>query len=268
MITRVHIGNMRVSRLILGGNPFSGFSHQSPEMDEEMKHYYTVARIKETYWRAEKLGINTHIGRADRHIIRVLMEYWDEGGTIQWIAQTCPELGDIATGVRNAVRGGAKACFIHGGVMDHLFAQKRMEEVVDAVKMIHDAGMPAGVAAHNPEALEWAEENLDVDFYMCSYYNPTRRDDNPEHISGTKEWFRPEDRERMVRTISKLTKPAIHYKVLAAGRNDPREAFVFAGRHMRPSDAVCVGIFTKYRPDEIEEDVRLIKELVEKALQR
>jgi len=267
MLTRVHIGDLQVSRLILGGNPFSGFSHQSPEMDEEMRHYYTTARIKEIYRRAEELGINTHIGRADHHIIRVLMEYWDEGGTIQWIAQTCPELGEISRGVRNAVKGGAKACFVHGGVMDHLFAKKRMGEVIDAIKIIHDAGMPAGVAAHNPQVLEWAEENLDVDFYMCSYYNPTRRDQNPEHLPGAKEWFWPEDRDRMVQTIRRLSKPAVHYKVLAAGRNDPREAFSFLSRHIRPGDAVCVGIFTKYRPNELEEDVSLVEELVERALQ-
>ena len=265
---RVRIGDLEVSRLILGGNPFSGFSHQSPEMDAEMKHYYTTARIKETYRRAEELGINTHIGRADHHIIRVLMEYWDEGGTIQWIAQTCPELGSIARGVQNAVQGGAKACFVHGGVMDHLFAQGKMDEVIDAVNMIHDAGMPAGVAAHNPEVLEWAEEHLEVEFYMCSYYNSIRRDQNPEHVPGAREWFWPEDRERMARTIRGLSKPAIHYKVLAAGRNDPREAFEFVGEHIRPPDAVCVGIFTKYRPRELEEDVALVEELVEGAIRR
>ena len=266
MLARVRIGDLEVSRLILGGNPFSGFSHQSPEVDQEMMHYYTTAKIKETYRRAEELGINTHIGRADHHIMRVLMEYWDEGGTIQWIAQTCPELGEISRGVRNAIKGGAKACFVHGGVADHLFAQGRMEEVADAIKMIHDAGMPAGIAAHNPEVLEWAEENLDVDFYMCSYYNSARRDRNPEHVPGAREWFWPEDRERMARTIAKLSKPAVHYKVLAAGRNDPREAFSFVGRHMRPCDAVCVGIVTKYRPRELEEDVRLVEELVEGVL--
>lgn len=39
MLSRVRIGDLEVSRLILGGNPFSGFSHQSPEMDQEMMHW-------------------------------------------------------------------------------------------------------------------------------------------------------------------------------------------------------------------------------------
>ena len=59
-------------------------------------------------------------------------------------------------------------------------------------KCQHDPcnGSPAGIGAHKPEALAKAmEEQLDVDFYMCCYYNPTSRDDNPEHVRGAKEWF-------------------------------------------------------------------------------
>ena len=41
------IGDLRVSRLLLGSNPFSGFSHQGVDRDERMVHHYTVARIKE-----------------------------------------------------------------------------------------------------------------------------------------------------------------------------------------------------------------------------
>jgi hypothetical protein len=47
---------------------------------------------------------------------------------------------------------------------------------------------------------------------------------------------------------------------MACGRNDPRAAFDYSVRHMRPGDAVCVGIYTKPRPDELEEDVRLFEE--------
>ena len=45
---------------------------------------------------------------------------------------------------------------------------------------------------------------------------------------------------------------------LAAGRTPPVEAFAYAARHMRPSDAVCVGIYTKDNPDMLAESVRLL----------
>ncbi len=36
----------QVSRLICGGNPLSGFSHFSSEMDQEMIDYYTMPNLK------------------------------------------------------------------------------------------------------------------------------------------------------------------------------------------------------------------------------
>jgi hypothetical protein len=64
----------------------------------------------------------------------------------------------------------------------------------------------------------------------------------------------------MTRLIARLSKPAIHYKVMAAGRNTPAEAFAYVARHLRPTDAVCVGIFTKNKPDMLREDVELLKQ--------
>ena len=66
--------------------------------------------------------------------------------------------------------------------------------------------------------------------------------------------------EAMVELIATLSKPAIHYKVLAAGRNDPKEAFAFVAQHLRPQDAVCVGVYPKDNPDMVAEDVRLMEE--------
>jgi len=255
----VKIGRLSVSRVILGSNPFSGFSHQSPERDAEMRHYYTCSRIKDVLRNAEELGINTVIARADHHIMRVIMEYRDEGGKIQWVAQTCPELGTIERGIMNAVSGGADGCYIHGGVMDFLFANNRLDEVPPAIERIREAGMPAGIAAHNPKVIEWAEKNLDVDFYMCSYYNPTLREKDPEHKSGLTEYFGADDRNTMVALIGKLKKPAIHYKVMAAGRNNPEEAISFVAKHLRPQDAVCIGVYPKDRPDMLRENVALLQ---------
>lgn len=261
----VKLGGLSVSRLILGGNPQSGFSHWNAERDLEMKRYFTTEHMKALYRQAESLGIATHVGRADHHIMRVLFEYWNEGGTIQWIAQTCPELGDAARGARNGIENGAKAVFVHGGQMDYFLHHNRLDEVKSVISMIHDAGLPAGVAGHKPEVFEWAEEHLDCDFYMCSYYNPVLREKTPEHVTTDEEKFDDADRERMVATIAHLSKPALHYKVLASGRKDPKDAFAFVARHLRPGDAVVIGVFPKDAPDMLAEDVRLFEEVVGKG---
>jgi hypothetical protein len=262
----IEIGKLSVNRFIIGGNPFSGFIHQEPEKDLEAKKYYTVAKIKETLCDAEKWGVNTFIGRTDNHIIRMLLEYWDEGGTIQWIAQTATGLESIERGVNNAIKGDAKACFIHGGQIDNLFAKNKMEEAISAIKKIKDAGMPAGIAGHNPEVFKWAEKNnLDVDFYMVSYYFPSDRKKKAGYSTGQNDLYISEDRDLKVQIIKTLSKPAIHYKIMAAGRNNPEEAFRFAAKHLRPQDAVCVGIYTKDHPGMIEENLELFKQSLKKS---
>ncbi len=256
----VRMGNSQVSRFILGSNPFSGFSHQGREMDAQMIHYYTCARIKEVLRQAEDLGINTIIARADHHMLRVLIEHWDEGGTLQWFAQTCPEIGAPEPSMDRAARVGAPAAHIHGGYADHLLANGRIEELRPSVEHARKMGLTVGLAGHNPDTIRWAEENLDLDYYMCSYYNPIPRHKEAQHRPGTDERYRAEDRGAMTELIQGLSRPVIHYKVMAAGRNDPEEALDCVARTMRPGDAVCVGIFNGGNPDVLREDVEIFQQ--------
>jgi hypothetical protein len=254
------IKNIQVSRLIIGSNPFSGFSHQSPQTDEAMRHFFTTSKIKETLREAEALGINTLIARSDFHVMRMLMEYRDEGGTLQWFAQTCPEVGSHEACIQRAHNYGAKACHLHGGVMDYQFAQGKLDGIQPALDLIREKGMLAGIAAHNHRVIEWAEQNLNLDYYLCCYYNPTPRDAHSAHDPLEREYYREEDRKAMTDLIPQLSKPVVHYKILAAGRNDPAEAFAFAASKMRANDTVCVGIYQQDKPGMLEEDVRLLEE--------
>ncbi len=255
----ITIGKLKVSRFIIGGNPFSGFSHQGLEMDKQMRRYYTCRQIKDTLRQAEQLGINAFVGRADNHVIRLMLEYWDEGGKIQWFAQTAPEVGPPEVNVKMAKEGGAVACHIHGGVMDYLLAKGRLNEVERPIKMIQDAGMAAAVAGHRPDVFRWAEENIKLDYYLCSYYDATPRDNKAELIPGQEEHYRNDDRQAMTTLIPKLSKPVVHYKIMAAGRNNPDEAFEYAAKNMRNCDATCVGVYTKDNPNMLEEDVKLLE---------
>jgi len=264
-VGNVQLGSISISKLVLGGNPFSGFSHQNPDRDVEMRHYFTTARIKETMRDAESLGINAFLGRADRHIIRTLEEYWNEGGKIQWLAQSAPEFAPHTRSITNAAKGGASAAYVHGGQMDFWLAQEMFDEIRFAVDTIKNTGLPAGVAGHTTRVFEWAEENLDLDFYMCCYHNPTPRGENAEHVHGAKEHFGDEDRDAMVKLIAQLGKPAIHYKVFAAGRKDPAEAMDFVAQHLRPQDAVCIGVFPKDKPDMLREDLDLLQTSLARA---
>ena len=122
--------------------------------------------------------------------------------------------------------------------------------------------MLAGVAGHTPDVFRWAEQHLDVDYYMCSYYNPIPRVKQAEHVHGFAEVYLEEDRQAMTTLIQSLSKPVIHYKVMAAGRNNPAEALDYVVQHMRPSDAVCVGVFTRDQKNMIQENVELFDKTI------
>ena len=259
----VKVGNVMVSRLVTGGNPFSGFSHQSRERDRQMTRYYTVARIKEALRKAEAAGINTFFGRTDRHIQRLLAEYWDDGGTIQWFGQTASELGDQLAAIRSAAAAGAKGTYIHGGIVDFWYAQKRTDLLTAALETMRECGLAAGFAGHTLEAHTWIRDNLQPDFAMCSYYDPSPRTTSPHHVAGAEETWDDAHRDAMVALIHTIPWPVVHYKVFAGGNRPIQPAFQFLASSMRPNDLVCIGHYLGDNPNMIAENAQAFDRVVE-----
>jgi hypothetical protein len=248
LLPTTHLGSLKVTRLIIGNNPFSGGSHFSGALDKEMTDYYTVARIKQTLHEAEDAGLNTYLGRADNHIMRMLNEYWNEGGRLQWIAQTAPERKSVEANIDQAIAAGARACFLHGGMVDTLFRAGDTANFGPWLHRIRDKGVVAGIASHNAQVLLKLDGmDLGAEFYMACFYD----------IYGRGEVYLPEDRAAMCAAIRQIGKPCIGYKIMAATRNDPEEAFEYAFAHIKPIDPVCVGIFTKYQPTQVADDAAL-----------
>lgn len=265
-LQKVRIGPAQVSRLTIGGNPFSGFSHQSPQRDAEMRAYYTVARIKEALAKAEAAGIDTLFARADNHVMRLLAEYWNEGGTIQWFAQTASERPDYMRNIQTAADNGARGCYLHGGQTDFYWMRGETEHFARALEKIRSLGMAAGIAGHAPEPHEWIRDHLDPDFQLCCYYDPSPRAERPDHVPTDAEKFTPAHRDRMAGTIRTLKAAAVHYKVLAAGRTPVGEALEYVAGVIRPQDIVLVGVYLGDGPGMIEEDVALFEQIVQPAL--
>ncbi len=253
VLPKARIGEHEVSRLIVGGNPFSGNSHQSGQLSKEMRDYYTNEKIKETLRECERCGINTVQARGDNHIMRMLNEYWNEGGKLQWIAQTASERASIPANIAQVASCGAIACYHHGSRTDALFREGKLDSVKDLLAVIKDRGMPAGLGTHDPAVIRYAEDNnFRADFYMMAFYNLSKRG----------EVYLPEDREAACQVIREVDKPCLAFKIMAAGRNDPREAFKYAYENIKPIDAVVVGVFTKYHPDQVQEDADLAKRFI------
>lgn len=251
----VALGPLQVTRLIVGGNPFSGFSHQSPERDRQMRHYYTVERIKQTLRDCEQAGINTCMLRVDAHICRMLEEFYNEGGRLQWLAQMAPEEARQAN-INRAKSFGAAGYYVHGAVTDAAYRDGDLGRIAKAVDDIHSAGLLAGVAGHMPTAhLAVYEAGIPVDFHMVCFY-----DCGSVH-AGEGERFDPADPPQAVEAIRAIAKPCIAYKVLGAGRVAPEEALTYAYASIKPGDAVNVGMFIGDNSDMVAQDVALAARL-------
>lgn len=256
----VSLGSLQVSRLLVGGNPVSGFSHQSSERSRQMVEYFTVDRIKALWRECEAHGITGVVSRADAFVMRVLKEYWREGGAIRWIAQTAPEHRDPLANIRIAAAAGASAIFVHGGDAGTLVEHECIDDLLARIECIRGLGLPAGMAAHDPAYHIKAQSlGLPLDFHMVCLYNLTgyrgRRDLEPE------EQFVRSDRAIALDAMQCLDRPCIAYKVLGAGRLSVTEALADVGRALRPKDAVLMGMFPPDRPDMIRENVAAVATL-------
>ncbi|MGB2820128.1 MAG: hypothetical protein WBF17_04050, partial [Phycisphaerae bacterium] len=221
------IGNVEVSRLVIGGNPFSGFSHQSHQRDREMRDYFTNERIHCVLRDAEAAGINTAFMRTDDHILGVLGDYRRAGGTIQWFAQVVYDKSDADVHrrwIRRAGELGAAGMYLHGGATDYWHANGQFDLFHEALELMRGFGSPGGFAGHRPDAHAWVRDNVKPDFQMCCHYNPTDRTVDPAHSNVDEKWD-PRDRAAMLDLIATLPCPAVHYKVFAGGNRPVDEAF-------------------------------------------
>ncbi|MBD3185075.1 hypothetical protein GF312_22530 [Candidatus Poribacteria bacterium] len=259
MLPTVDFCGMEVTRLIIGANPFGGFSHQNRDRDKEMVAFNTPEIIKETWERAWKAGINTMITNNETpHVVKTTAEYLAEGGTLQWIAQinchTCP---DMNVAIDKCIEIGCKAGYLHGGFVDNLYKTKDEKALREHIKHGQAQGIPMGVAAHSPDVHYWVDSLDLVDFHVVCFFNC-----GSLH-SGKGDKFKLADIFPAVECIKSIKKPCIGYKIMGAGRIDPLMSFEFAFENIKPTDVVNVGMHRGDKDDMVEENVNIVRRILE-----
>jgi hypothetical protein len=259
---RGKLGNLNVTRLIVGGNLTSGFAHSRDliYVSGLLRQYFSDEKVFETWELCEECGINTAILRLDDHVIGLVTKYWNErGGKLQWIAQVQIKPNDF-TDLKRAVDHGAVGAFIHGGVSESFLAEGRVEALAQAVQFAKDQGVVAGIGGHQVEVpIACEKAGVNPDFYMKtfhkhSYWSADRR---PEHDNI---WSRtPEKTAEFMQTV---TKPWIAYKVMAAGAIPPREGFRYA--YENGADFICAGMFDF----QVREDTIIARQILSGNLPR
>lgn len=254
MLPTVDFCGLKVTRLIIGANPFGGFSHQNAARDAVMKTWSTPERIKETWGRASKAGINTMITNNETpHVIQTVEEYLAGGGPLQWIAQLSNRsFPSMEATIDRAIEIGAKAAYIHGGIVDDLYLRQDAKTLRQWVDHAKSKGLPIGVAGHDPAAHDWVDSLDVVDFHAVCFFNC-----GSLH-SGKGDKFKLADAFAAAACVKRIAKPCIAYKILGAGRINPVMAFEFALESIKPGDVVNVGMHRGDKDGIVEENVTIM----------
>jgi hypothetical protein len=265
---QVQFGNIKISRLIVGGNPISGNSHVSGQLSHEMTDYFTAANVKKLLQECESAGINTWQSRGDRHIMRLLNEYRIDGGKIQWIAQTASELADIPRNIETIADMKPAGIYHHGTQTDRFWRAGKIEQVRELLKVIRQAGVMVGMATHIPEVIDHVEsKGWDLDFYMTCLYNLSRTPEEAEKVAGHPvqgEFFHDPDREMMLARVRQTRRQCLIFKVYGASRHcaTPEKmlaALRLVAEYSKPTDCFVIGMYPK-QTEQVRENCRLVIE--------
>ena len=251
MLPTMKIGDLSVSRLIVGSNPFTGKSHMNSAVDADMKSHFTEEAAFAMLRRCEEAGITAVQSRGSMPVMGLLHRYREQGGRLCWLAQTGKSLTTFDEELEEMMKYHPSAVCIHGELSDELYLTGMLDRLGGLLDKIRRYNVPCGVCSHFPEALAYAEEhNLKPDYYMASVYN-LFQPDRSHDVDPTGERFEDSDVPVMYQTIRSLSAPTIALKILGAGRKcetqeQVRDCFIRAFAQMKRGDGVLVGMFDKY----------------------
>lgn len=272
LLPTVKFGKTDITRLIVGSNPFYGYSHFNRILDQHMREWYTREKKIEVLKSCEQHGINTwqvHFNAAAT--MPDFRAYREAGGKMNLVILADFELmKEPARYMPEAVKTGTLAIAHHGGWTDNRFRLGEKNLVKDFCKMVRDAGVMVGVSTHNPGVVDIIEsENWDIDYYMTCLYRVSRTPEQARQEFGEAplgETFMEKDPERMTRMIRATKRPCLAFKMLGAGRNINQQdgvekAFRYTYANIKPGDAAIIGMYPRFK-DEVRENAGLVRKIL------
>ena len=265
------IGKLKVSRLLLGGNLLTRYTHS-----RDLRYVYNLARayntdakLLETLALAEQHGIDTLSVHPDPDTLRVMKQHRARGGKIKWILSTEPpadaavepDMEKHKKRVHELVEHGADAIYLWGVRADQLAKAGKADLIAKAVEIMKGTGLPAGVGAHALQTVVESEKvNAGAEFYLKTLHHhnyktgprPGEAADDFKEFPGY--WCgKPEE---TVEFMQSVRKPWIAFKVMAAGAIPPKDAFRYSFQN--GADFVLAGMFDF----EIAEDAGIVKDIL------
>ncbi len=242
------IGDMELSRLVMGGNLIGGWAHARDLIyaSKLVKAYHTDERVMLTLELAEKCGINAII--TNPALSRIINKYWHETGGKMHFISDCGDSAGFISGVRKSEEAGAKAMYCQGGIADKLVFEGKFDEIVKGIELIRSYGKPAGIGAHRIETVKGCvEKGIIPDFwvktmhhhnYWSAQVDQEKRNTVESEYKDNIFCFKPQE---TIDFMNGLEQPWIAFKVLAAGAIAPEDGFKYA--FDSGADFICVGMY-------------------------
>jgi hypothetical protein len=264
------IKNLKISRLISGGNLISGWAHARDlkYVHHLMKNYNTPEKVLETLALLEESGVNTIIADPRKKPMDVFRQHWKAGGKIQWIAEGHPTVEDLKTNIKTSIDWGASAVYIQGAIGDRWLKEGHIDKLGQCVDFIKSQGVPGGLGAHMLDVIVDAETcGMEADFYVktlhhTDYWSARRPDQDCDVLQNPADNFWAKTPEKTIAFMKTVKKPWIAFKTLAAGAIRPTSGFKYAFEG--GADFICVGMFDF----QVREDVLIVKKTLDEIKNR
>jgi hypothetical protein len=259
------LGKLNVSKIICGGNLIGGYAHSRDLMyvSSLLRNYFTPEKIFDTLELCEENGVNAIVSMPEEN--GILNRYWKErGGEMQWIAQCVPTKDDLTTNAKKSIDGGASAIVLIGNVGDEWTREGRVDLIGKFIDLIKQNGVTVGIGAHNIKVpIECEKAGIDTDFYLKTlhsneYWSKRRPGQEKDVVDNYKiDNYWDKDPQKTIEVMSKIEKPWIAYKTLAAGAIPPKDGFKYAFEN--GADFICAGMFDF----QVIEDVIIAKQTLD-----
>lgn len=260
LFPRTNVGDISLSRLIVGTNWFLGYSHYSSAKDKLIKSTQTRDKIVDILEVFLEAGIDSVMSPLSPLITESVQETQQRTGKeiklilTPWfnIVPGGPPENEPELVIENCKKAGACICMPHQMVTDALMDRmyRKIRFIDKYTSLIRQYDMAPGLSTHMPETIIYADETkVDVETYI-QLYNATG-------------FLMQVETDWVMNIINNAAKPVMTIKPLAAGRLLPISGLAFVWNTIRERDMVTIGTTT---PDEAREVIDVSLELLNRRI--
>lgn len=260
---RTEVGGISLSRMIIGCNWVSGFSHKGAASDNMIRKSHhdplSISNIFETFLQNDidtvlglfgiDKGLKTAVDMAQNRTGKKMI-ILDE--PIINMDDSAMARNEANLEIKECAKRGATFCLPLHSCIEQLVNKntETIDRLPDYLYMIREAGMIPGLSSHMPEIIQYADKNnYDVETYI--------------QIFNCMGFLMQVEIESIAKIIHNAKKPVLTIKPCAAGRTTPYVGLNFVFNTIREKDMVCIGC---YNSEEALEDIEYSMAAIERRL--